>query len=141
GQALHVTPGLIAVGRRAPRTAVALDGAERCLGTQPLVPLDQLADVDLLELTSEVAQAARIARVIAWDGRRWRGPEDLLERARLEPDDGAVRQQRVHEHAVTADRVDAQNHREARRAFAPDERQPPGLGLDHATLMSAGAAP
>src|SRR5256885_7121309 len=43
---------------------------------------------------------------------RSRRPEDLLERARLEADDGAARQQRVHQHAVAADRANAEDRSE-----------------------------
>src|SRR5438552_10508899 len=47
----------------------------------------------------------------------------------LQADHRAVRQERVEQRAMAADRVHAQNHREARRALAPHEREPPRLGL------------
>src|SRR5437763_17115 len=41
---------------------------------------------------------------------------------------------------MAAHRVHAEDHGEARRALAPDEREPPRLGLDHAPFAPARAA-
>src|SRR5262245_34066672 len=139
-QPLDVTPGLIATRRRAPRTPVTLDRAKGRLRALPAIALDHLAEVEAFELTREVPQPARVAAPIARDRDRRCRPENLLERAGLEPHDGAVGQQRVHQHAVAADRVDAEDHGETRRAFAADQRETSRLGLDDAALPGAGAA-
>src|SRR5439155_103446 len=140
GQPLDVAPRLVTASRRAPGTAMALDGPERRLRALAPIALDHLAHVEPFDLLREVAQPPRVAAAVARDRDRRRRPEDLLERARLEADDGAVRQQRVHQHAVAADRVHAEDHGETRRALAPDERQTSRLRLDDATLPRAGAA-
>src|SRR5438552_14520060 len=57
----------------------------------------------------------------------------------LQADHRAVRQERVEQRAMAADRVHAQNHREARRALAPHEREPPRLGLRRGALAAATA--
>src|SRR5262249_38223313 len=141
GQPLDVAPGLIAARRRAPWTPVTLDPAKGRLGTLPAIALDHFTDVEPFELVHKVAQAARVATPIARDRHRRRRPEDLLERAGLEPDDGTMGEQRIHQHAVAADRVDAEDHGETGSALAAHERQTPRLGRDDAALPGAGAAP
>src|SRR6185503_6261104 len=64
-----------------------------------------------------------------------------LEQTALQPDDGAVRQQRVEEHAMTADGVHAEDHGQARRTLAPDHGQPAGLGFHRRALAAAPPAP
>src|SRR5262249_2637288 len=140
GQPLDVAPRLITARRRAPRTAMALDGPERRLRALAPIALDHAAHVEPRDLVGEMTQPAWIAAAVARDRDRRRRPEDLLERARLEADDGAVRQQRIHQHAVAADRMNAEDHGETRRALAPNERQTARLRLDDAALPRAGAA-
>jgi len=121
---------------------VTLDGGHRRL--RPLLALarDEVRDRQALELLREVTQPAGLAAPhVAWHVQRRRGPEDPLDQATLEADHRAVRQERVEQRAMAADRVDAQDHREARRALAPHEREPPRLGLRRRALAAAAALP
>ena len=139
-QPLEVARRVLAARGRAPRAAVTLDGGYRRL--RPLLALarDEVRHRQARELLREVAQPAglaapQVARHVQWR----RGPEDLLEEPTLQADHRAVRQERVEQRAMAADRVHAQNHREARRALAPHEREPPRLGLRRGALAAATA--
>src|SRR5207247_10687519 len=126
---LKLAPLAIAPRLGAPGAPVALDRRERGLG--PLRPLtfQELRDGQPRELGGEMAQSAAVASAVARHGEGRRGPEDPLDDPALRADDGAVGQERVDEHTMAADRVDAEDQREARRALAPDERQSAGLGF------------
>src|SRR5262249_35574745 len=135
---LEVARGVIAPRRGAPRAAMALDGRQRRL--RPLLALapNEVRHGQARELLGQMAEPARLAAAdVARHVQRRRGPEDALDEAALEADDRAVRQQRVEQRAVTTDRVHAEDHREARRALAADEREPPGLGLGPPALTAA----
>src|SRR5207245_9990123 len=100
---------------------VALDRLE--LVPWPLLPrtFQELRDGQPRELGGEMAQSAAVASAVARHGEGRRGPEDPLDDPALHADDGAVGQERVDEHTMAADRVDAEDQREAWRALAPDE--------------------
>src|SRR5262245_47810819 len=108
GQALDLAPGLVTPRRRPPGAAMALDRAQRGLGTLGPLALGQLAEVEKSELVGEDPEPAMTP--VARDVQRRRRPEDLLDRARLEPHDRAVGQQRVDQHAMAADGVDAEDY-------------------------------
>src|SRR5256885_1526540 len=99
------------------------------------------------ELGGENAQPATVAAPplrgpieAARDAERRRGPEDPLDDPALHAHDRAVGQERVDEHPVAADRVDAEDQRQLWPALAPDERQPARLGLRDGAFAPAPAA-
>src|SRR5262245_43647716 len=102
---LHLAPGLIAARRRAPRAAVALDGAERGLRAARALPLDEVGNGEPREALRQVPQAATIAAAVGRHVQGRRGPEDLLDDAGLHANHGAVRQERVDDGPMAANGV------------------------------------
>src|SRR5262245_51955157 len=138
---LHVAPRLVAPRGRPPGTAVALAGGQGRLRAPGPFPVDQVWHGQLRQRISQMAEPPPISPSIVRDVQGRRGPEDPLDDPGLDADHRAVGQERVHQGPVAADAVNAQDEGERRSALAPDESQPSGLGLQHGTLTTAGAAP
>src|SRR5206468_8512491 len=151
GDGLELPPLPVAAGGGAPRAAVALDRGEHGLGTLGALALDELGHRQTRELGGQVAEAAVVGalpvaapgRALAPPGRavarhveRRCRPEDALDHSALHPHGDPVRQERIDEHAATADRVDAEHHREGRRPAAPDQHETPRLRLRDGALST-----
>src|SRR6266545_2921902 len=85
--------------------------------------------------TVSSSRHSRSQRAVAPHGQRCR-PEDPLDHSALHPHGDPVRQERVDEHAATADRMDAEHHREGRRPAAPDQHETPRLRLRDGALST-----
>ena len=147
---------------------MTLDRGERCLGPLGALAVDQLGDRQTLELGGQMAKPtalgrvlaplrrvlaplgralapsgpvlALVARAVVRHGKRGGRPEDPLDDAALHPHGDSVRQQGIDEHAVAADRVDAEHHRQGRRPAAPDQDQAPGLRFRDGALSAPPSA-
>src|SRR5215467_9403528 len=108
----------------------------------PPVPAAAIAPVALV-VVAFAAAVAPVLPAVARDVQGWRRPEDALDDAALHAHGGAVRQERVDEHSMAADRVDPEHQRQGRRPTPPHQHEPARLGLGHRALgaLAALAAP
>src|SRR5262245_911656 len=130
-------PLLIASRLRAPRATMTLGSGQRALGTVAALSLDQLGDVEARHLLGEPAGASL---PIAWDHERRRLPEHALDVAFLHLDRPAVRQENLHEGAMTT-AVHPTDEPERRAALPTNEREPARLGLDDRAPPAATSPP
>src|SRR5438093_1338527 len=104
-----------------------------------------LTAVTLVSVALAVAPRARstalapVAPAVAGHVQRRRRPEDALDHAALYAHGGSVRKERVDEHAVAADGVDPEHHRQSRRPAAPHQDETSRLGLRHRPLPAPAA--
>src|SRR5262249_608121 len=147
GRGLQLAPLAVAAGGGPPGAAMTFDRGQRGLRTLRALAPDQFGHREPPELGGEVAERGPVGSpalgpaTITRHVERRRGPEDPLDHAALHAHRGAVRQERVDEHAMTANRVDPEHHRERRRASAADEHQAAGFRLRDRALPAASRSP
>ena len=128
--AFGLLPLLVAPRLGAPGTAMARLGGERRLRPVAPLSLDEIGQVEARQLFGETVRASLpVARQVE----RRRLPEHALDVALLQLDGAAVRQQHLHQRAVTP-RIHSADEAERGAALPAHQGEPAWLGLGYVSF-------